>query len=152
MKDARTLLDEAAVIEVIVRLFVDTDRRDWAGVRACLADSVRFDMTSLAGGEPSVLTPGEIAGLWEAGLAPIEAVHHQAGNFQVQVNGEEASASCYGIAYHYRRTASGRNARVFVGSYDFHLVRRGEAWRIDAFKFNAKFVDGNLELERDEPA
>jgi hypothetical protein len=36
-----------------------------------------------------------------------------------------------------------------VGSYDFHLVRAGGAWRIDLFRFNAKFVDGNLELERE---
>jgi hypothetical protein len=39
---------------------------------------------------------------------------------------------------------------VFVGSYDFHLVREA-TWKIDLFRFNCKFVDGNLELEK-EPA
>jgi len=33
-----------------------------------------------------------------------------------------------------------KSARMFVGSYDFHLVR-GDRWRIDRFKFNVKFVE-----------
>ena len=65
------------------------------------------------------------------------------------MNGVEANAFCYGIAYHYRRTKSGRNTRVFVGSYDFHLVLVHTEWKINRFRFNAKFIDGNLELEKD---
>ena len=40
---------------------------------------------------------------------------------------------------------------MFVGSYDFHLRRRDGPWLIDLFRFNLKFVEANLELER-EPA
>jgi hypothetical protein len=108
-------------------------------------------MTSLAGGAPVELTPRQITESWAAGLAPIEAVHHQIGNLSVRVRGSEAAASCYGIAYHYRKTRSGRNTRVFVGSYDFRLRQRAGAWTIDTFRFNAKFIDGNRDLES-EPA
>jgi hypothetical protein len=31
-------------------------------------------------------------------------------------------------------------------------MRAGETWRITHFKFNAKFVEGNLRLESEEPA
>jgi hypothetical protein len=40
---------------------------------------------------------------------------------------------------------------VFVGGYDFHLLQDGE-WRIDLFRFNLKFIDGNVELEREPSA
>lgn len=142
------LLDRAAIIDAINRLFVATDRRNWAAVKSCFAPEVDFDMTSLAGGEPARLTPVEIASAWEAGLAPLKAVHHQAGNYVVCLEGDHATAMCYGIASHYLPNASGRNTRTFVGSYDFRLVRDTGEWRIVGFRFNLKYMDGNADLER----
>jgi hypothetical protein len=145
------LIERSRITDVINRLFMATDARDWSTVRACFATEVLFDMSSLGAGPAAPMSPDAIASAWESGLAPIEAVHHQSGNFVVHVDGPEASASCYGVAYHFRRTRSGRNTRVFVGRYDFHLLRDGE-WRIDRFRFNVKFVDGNATLEQEPPA
>ncbi len=142
------LVARQQITDCIIRLFVATDNRDWAGVRACLTDSVYFDMTSVAGGEPATVAAEQIVAGWTEGLAPIEFIHHQAGNFRITVRGGEADASCYGIAMHYRRTPSDRNTRTFVGSYDFTLVNGSdEPWRISAFRFNLKFIDGNAGLE-----
>jgi hypothetical protein len=146
----RRLADKDAIVATIDRLFVATDKRDWPAVRVCFADTVRFDMTSLAGGTPQDLTSEQITSAWDSGLRALEAVHHQSGNHAVNVNGDEANAACYGIAYHYRRTRSGRNTRTFVGSYDFGLRRSPAGWRITAFRFNVKFVEGNLDLEKEE--
>jgi hypothetical protein len=140
---------QAAVLDCINRLFIGTDRKDWDAVRECLAERVHFDMTSLAGGSPAVMTGRQIAETWAAGLAPIQAIHHQAGNYRVEVRGEEAGAFCYATATHYRKTRSGRNVRTFVGSYDFGLRRIGGVWRIEGFRFSVKYVEGNLELEKD---
>jgi hypothetical protein len=150
--DLRRLIERSRIAEVINSLFVGTDLRDWKRVRGCFAEQVTFDMTSLVGGEPTRRSPQEITAGWEAGLKPIESVHHQVGNLSVDVRGAEATASCYGIAYHHRRTKSGRNTRLFVGSYDFHLRLDSGGWRVDMFRFNVKFVDGNLELEKEPPA
>jgi hypothetical protein len=148
MRDLANLLDEHRVVEAITDLFLATDRKDWRAVGECFAPTVRFDMSSL-GGPPATDTPAaEIVRGWEQGLAPVQAVHHQAGNFRVRVRGDEAEASCYGIAFHHRPNPTGRNTRTFVGSYDFGLRREGERWRITAFRFDLKFMDGNLELER----
>jgi hypothetical protein len=144
------LLEKDRIIDTINQLFISTDKRDWPGVRRCFADSVLFDMTSLAGGKPTPMTPEQISAVWEQGLRPIESIHHQAGNYRVDIHGEQATAFCYGIALHYRRTRSGQNTRTFVGSYDFHLLRLEGRWRIDSFRFNLKFLDGNLELEQAE--
>jgi hypothetical protein len=145
----RTLLEKDRIIDAINRLFIATDERDWASVRQVLADTVLMDLTSLAGGTPQPMTNEQVAAAWEEGLRALEAVHHQAGNYRVTVESDQATAFCYGIASHFRKTRSGRNTRVFVGSYDFHLRLTGQRWRIDSFRFTLKYLDGNLELERD---
>jgi hypothetical protein len=144
----RDLVEQNRIAGVINTLFLATDARDWARVRDCFAPEVTFDMTSLTGGAPQQMSPEQIVSGWQAGLKPIDAVHHQCGNLTIACTGAEATASCYGIAYHYRRTSTGRNTRVLVGSYDFHLELAGQWW-IDLFRFNLKFIDGNLELEKE---
>jgi hypothetical protein len=88
-----------------------------------------------------------VAAGWRDGLRAIDHVHHQVGNFTVRIHGDEAEVACYGVAYHHRDVAGPDNLRTFVGSYDIHLHRRAGAWLIVLFRFNAKFVTGNLQLE-----
>ncbi len=148
MDDLARLLDEHRIVAVITELFNATDRRDWAAVVGCFAPEVLFDMSSLTGTPAAPVAATEIAAGWERGLAPLRAVHHQAGNFRVTLRGDEADAFCYAIASHWLPNASGRNTRTFVGSYDVGLRRDGARWRIARFRFNLKYVDGNLELEQ----
>jgi len=146
--DALTILIEKdRIIETVNHLFIGTDQRDWAMVKDVFAPQVLFDMTSLAGGEPATLSSQAIVDSWEQGLQSLQAIHHQVGNYLVTVNGHEADVFCYGIASHYLPNPTNQNTRVFVGSYNFHLVKDGEQWRIDQFKFNLKYVDGNPNLE-----
>jgi hypothetical protein len=143
----QSLLEKDKVKEVVNRLFIGTDNRDWDTVSRLFAPEVLFDMTSMVGGKPVTLTPQEIVASWEKGLKPLKAIHHQAGNYIVNANQNEAGVFCYGIAYHYSPNKTNRNTRIFVGSYNFHLIKEGEDWQIDKFKFNLKFIDGNPELE-----
>jgi hypothetical protein len=147
--ELRTLLAKDAITDVVTRLFVATDARDWPQVRLCLAPSVLLDMTSLGGGVPEHKAPAAITEMWDAGFQQLQAVHHQIGNLRVTVSGDRATAFCYGTATHYRPTPSGRNVRTFVGSYDLGLVLLQDEWRIDEFRFNLKYLDGNLDLEHD---
>ncbi len=148
MDDAlRYLVEKDAIIDTITRLFIGTDRRDWKKVRECFAPRVFFDMSSMTGNDPAETDAEEIVDGWDRGLRHLRAVHHQAGNFQVTLSGGQADAFCYAIASHYLPNASGEYTRIFVGSYDFHLEKQGGAWRIDRFRFNLKYMDGNLELE-----
>lgn len=144
------LVERSKIVDVVTALFIGTDDRDWPAVKRCFAPVVRFDLSSLGAGEATTKTPDEIAALWESGLRPLAAVHHQAGNYVVKVAGHDATAFCYGIAGHYLPNASGRNTRTFVGSYDLGLEKADGAWRITRFKFNLKYLDGNVELESAE--
>jgi hypothetical protein len=143
----QTLLEKDAVIDVVNQLFISTDNRDWTKVKACFANDVLFDMTSMTGGEPVTMTAQQIVEGWDNGLKALKAIHHQAGNYVVNLKNNEAEVFCYGIALHYLLNPTNRNTRTFVGSYNFHLTKTGGSWRIDRFKFNLKFMDGNLNLE-----
>ena len=143
-----SLLEEKAAIETVNRLFVSTDNRDWEGVKACFADEVVLDMTSMVGGEPSKLRPQQIADAWNSGLKGLKAIHHQAGNYDVDLKGNGADVFCYGIATHYLPNPTGQNSRMFVGSYNFHLKKIKDDWKIDHFKYNLKYIEGNLELHK----
>jgi hypothetical protein len=145
------LLERSRIIDVITRLFVGTDNRDWEIVKRCFAPTVLFDMSSLGAGDPQDLSPDDIVAMWDAGLKPLEAMHHQVGNFLVDINGGRADAFCYGIASHYLPNETGNNTRTFVGSYDISLDSGDGQWRIRGFKFNLKFIDGNRDLEAGTP-
>lgn len=150
MSDLQNLLDERAVVNIVNALFVAVDERDWNAVRACLADRVHFDVTSLGAASAQEMAAEEIIVAWQQGLANLDAVHHQSGNFRVTLSGGTAECFCYATAYHFRRVRSGNNIRTFAGSYDFRLRRDADRWRITQFKFKAKFVDGNANLEKEE--
>jgi len=132
------------LIEAVTRLFVSTDDRDWERVRSCFADRVLFDMGT---GNAGYTTPEAIIAGWTEGLRSLKAIHHQVGNFLVDIRGESAGVSCYGIAFHYLPNRTNMNIRTFVGSYDLHLWRVEGQWKIDAFTYHPKFVEGNLSLE-----
>jgi hypothetical protein len=139
-----TMTEREQIREVVTRLFIATDNRDWPAASGCFDEQVLFDMSSLGGGEAARLPADTIVRGWDEGLKGLEAIHHQIGNLLVQVQGKTASLFCYGIAIHYLPNPSGKNTRTFVGSYDVHLVRKEKGWKIDGFAYHSKFVLGNL--------
>ncbi|HEX6790093.1 MAG TPA: nuclear transport factor 2 family protein [Candidatus Krumholzibacteria bacterium] len=141
-----TIIERARVEETINRLFIATDSADWAAVERSFTPLVQLDMSSV-GGPAKEMAGAEIAAMWSKGLSHLESVHHQAGNFLIQVNAESASAFCYAIATHYLPNASGRNTRSFTGSYQFELEKNAGRWMIRAMRFNLKYLDGNPDLE-----
>ncbi|HXS08384.1 MAG TPA: nuclear transport factor 2 family protein [Candidatus Krumholzibacteria bacterium] len=139
--------DRLDIIDVINRLFIATDSRDWETVKQCFTDPVTIDMSSVGAGAAREMKPAEIAGMWETGLSRLKGIHHQAGNYVVTMEGNGATVFCYGIALHYLPNPSGRNTRTFVGSYDFQLSRDRGPWEISKMRFNLKWLDGNPDLE-----
>jgi len=134
------------IIEVVNRLFIYTDDQEWKKLQAeVFTETVDFDMTSL-GGEASQKTAKSICVDWEAGFKDLDAVNHLAGNFLVDVNEDEATVFCYATATHFKEAATQGKTRAFVGSYDLHLIQTEEGWRIDRFKYNLKYAEGNMEL------
>ncbi len=136
------------IVETANKLFIYTDQKNWEGVKAVFADEVLFDTTSMSGGDPVRLKPQQIVDMWDAGLGKLKAIHHQVGNYLINVRERDADLFCYGIALHYLPNPTNKNIRIFVGSYDLHLLKVDVVWKIDGFKFNLKFIEGNKDLEK----
>ncbi|WNR45052.1 nuclear transport factor 2 family protein [Paenibacillus roseipurpureus] len=135
-----------AIIRTVNELFIFTDERDWDGVKRTLAAEVLLDMSSMGAGEPTVLSGEQVAAGWEEGLRKLQAIHHQVGNYLVDATEDGADVFCYGIASHYYPNPTGQNVRTFVGTYNIHLAKADSGWRIDKFRFNLKYIDGNKDL------
>jgi hypothetical protein len=137
------------VEDVVVKMFVATDERDWPTLESCFTDPFILDMTSMVGGTPAAMTPRQVAAAWAEAFEPLSHVHHQVGNFRTDVSVPTATVRCYGIALHHRSGISAEaKSRRFVGTYELDLSATEPGWRINRIKFNLKFIDGNLELER----
>lgn len=138
------------IIEVVTKLFIYTDYQSWDKLlEEVLTEQVWFDMASVGGGEGKKISAKDICQMWKTGFTGIDAVHHQAGNYLVDFHAEaiEATVFCYAIALHYKKSATQGNTREFVGSYDLHCVLTDKGWRIDSFKYNVKYVNGNVDFK-----
>lgn len=140
------MTQQEAIIRTVNELFIFTDERDWEAVKRTLAAEVLLDMSSMGAGESTVQSGEQVAAGWEEGLRKLQAIHHQVGNYLVDISGDEADVFCYGIASHYYLNPTGQNVRTFVGTYNIHLAKSDAGWRIDKFRFNLKYIDGNKDL------
>ena len=109
-------------------------------------DIVDFDMTSL-GGDVSKKTSRQICEEWDKGFEGLDAINHLAGNHIIDIHNSSADVFVYATATHYKNVAVNGKTREFVGSYNLHLVKTGDIWKIDRFKYNLKYATGNLDLK-----
>ena len=65
----------------------------------------------------------------------------------ITVNPGDADIYAYAVATHYKKNAVKGCTRIFVGSYDLKAVRTITGWRLSQFKYNLKYIDGNISLE-----
>lgn len=137
---------KSMIKETVLDVFIGTDEREWSRVENAFADKVLLDYTSMAGGEPAKLTPKQITTGWKGVLPGFEHTQHQISNFTINVNGSEADVFCYGTATHYLEQPDGNSVWTAVGTYDVHLTQQGGIWKVDRFKFNFKYQDGNTKL------
>jgi hypothetical protein len=149
MQEFTQIAARLAVEDVVIRLFVATDERDWPTLESCFTRPFTLDMTSIAGGSPTQLTGGEVASAWAKAFEPLDHVHHQIGNLQTTIDGPAARVRCYGVAFHHRASlAEALKTRIFVGTYEMKLRLEGSRWLVNELKFLLKFIDGNPDLEK----
>jgi hypothetical protein len=146
--DHQLLSDKMELQELANKLFMYVDAQDWNKILdEVFSEEVWFDMQSAGGGEPATLAASEIGEMWRKGFEGLDAVHHQAGHYLIEVKENEAGIFGYAMAAHYKKKAQKGNTRMFVGSYDLKAKRTADGWRLHQFKYNLKFIDGNTTLE-----
>lgn len=139
-------MDKQQAIETVNQLFIGVDERNWEQVSNVFADKVLLDYTSMAGGEPALLTSQQIIDSWKGVLPGFDKTHHQLGNYLVEGDSSSIKVFCYGTATHYLANESGKNVWTVVGTYNLELSEANGVLKITAMKFNMKYMDGNSDL------
>jgi SnoaL-like domain len=105
-------------VTVLTRMLHAIDSRDWPATRACLADEVRTDYTSLFGGEPETVTGDELVARWSGLLDGFTGTQHVTG--PVLETGDRLDTHV--IAHHWLDGAPGGDTWVVYGHYVVRLV------------------------------
>lgn len=146
--DNELIADKIELQELANKLFMYVDAQQWDKVlNEVFTEHVWFDMQSAGGGEPESITAKEICNMWQAGFRELDAVHHQGGHYLIGVHSNEADIFGYAAAFHYKQSAQQGNTRTFVGSYNLKAMKTERGWRLNQFKYNLKFIDGNATLK-----
>lgn len=146
----KATMEHTQIEHSIIDLFAAVDAREWENVIAAMAPEVQLDYTSLAGGEPALLSRETIVTSWQSVLPGFQSTHHQVGSFNTTVNGAEATSTFEGLALHYLPGVSAGNTWVVVGTYEYHLVQQADgSWVTDAMTFHLREQVGNLALAQE---
>lgn len=136
--------DNIELTELANKLFMYTDARQWKKLLLdVFCHEVWFDM----GTEAKTLHATDICEIWRQGFIGLDAIHHQAGQYLINIDQNNADIYAYAMATHYKKSATKGNSRMFVGSYDLKATRTDKGWRLSQFKYNLKYIDGNASLE-----
>lgn len=118
------LADRLGIEEVLARYCRGIDRCDAQELARVFTEDAMIDFGD--GPKPRDET---IAGLME-GLGAMRLTHHNIGNCICEIEGDQARAETYCVAYHILPSEEGEVELVVGGRYLDRLVRIGGEWRI----------------------
>ena len=142
------IADKIELTELANKLFMYCDAKQWEKMLSeVFTPVIWFDASSVGAGDPRSMPASEVCNMWNDGFASLDAIHHHSGQYLISVQGDKADIYGYATANHYKKAASKGNTRTFVGSYDLKAERTGNGWRLSQFKYNLKYMEGNISLE-----
>ncbi|MCC6383094.1 MAG: nuclear transport factor 2 family protein [Dehalococcoidia bacterium] len=124
MDTARALADRLAVMDVLTRYGTSIDRADWERLKSCFASDARVHY-----GSRLCKGPDEVADFIRGATTGWAFQQHLLGSFEVTLDGDSATSSCYLIATQVAKETPGQ-CLVTVGVYRDRLVRLDGEWRI----------------------
>jgi hypothetical protein len=137
------LEDRLVILELIARLGLLTDARDWTALEELFTDPVYSDRTSLFGGEPQSNTPAELVGSLQHVLGKLDTTHHLITCQVINLDGDEATSAANMQGTHVLANASGGSEWIVAGRHDYQLKRTPQGWRIAGITFTLQWASGN---------
>jgi ketosteroid isomerase-like protein len=147
MDEARVqqLIDSREIVDVMNAYTTALDTQDWDLLASCFTPDGDADFGNIAG-VGALDTPQAVVDLCRGALENLQATQHLQGNYVVEVDGDNATASCYLQASHFMDGAPGGNLFTVWGKYTDRFVRTGDGWRIKHRDLRAISAGGNLDL------
>ena len=136
------MVDADDIVGVAVRYASALDSRDWERLRTCFVP----DAVAVYEGIGRLEGVAAIERACQASLGPLDASQHFVSNFESDVQGDRAAASCYLQAQHVRRGTPGGDLFTVAGIYVDTLARTSEGWRIVTRELRRLWTAGNPDV------
>jgi SnoaL-like domain len=147
MDEDRRLEDRAAIHDLLARLALAQDERDWNTLAGCFATDATY---AYPGGE--LVGVPAIVGRSRTGLTPLDASQHLIGTVLVTFADRNATATSYFQAQHVRHGVPGGDLYTIAGTYLDELMYGGDGvWRIAHRTQEYSWRSGNPEVTRRAP-
>jgi len=140
------LEDRLAILELIGRLALTIDAKDWDALGGLFTETVYHDRTSLTGGEPYTAPVAQFVDGWRQTLQNMDAVHHQITNHVISVDSDQATCAANMQGTHVLANASGGPIWTVGGRHDYQLKRTPDGWRIAGLTFTLQWATGNMNV------
>jgi len=138
--------DRIAILELIGRLALLLDARDWNALEQLFTDTVYSDRTSLLGGEPVTLSAAEFVDGWRQTLQNMDAVHHLITCHVINLDGDQATCAANMQGTHVLANTSGGPIWTVGGRHDYQLERTPDGWKIAGLTFTIQWATGNMHI------
>lgn len=142
--------DRQAITDVVIRYAMSIDAADWEQYAEVFTDPVHIDFSE-AGLPAADFARDQFVGFAEAGLGAWDARQHLSPNHIVEFDDQDpdkALCTSYMYAQHYKEGAPGGEFYLMRGSYENHMVRTAEGWKINRLKQRIFWVEGNADAAR----
>jgi len=141
--NTQTLIDRAALSDVLNNYAAGVDRRDWTLFRSCFSDDLEADFTGVL--------PGDVchgADKWVAAavklIEPLTATQHIITNHVHDIDRDTAKSRSYLQAQHMQKDAQGNQRHYLIGGYyDYDMVRTGQGWKIKKYSLTQTWCSGD---------
>jgi len=128
----QTLLDRAAVSDVVNTYATAVDTRDWDLFATLFTDSLFLDFRDF---DPSLYKQISRAELLDFSrpLERFDATQHLSANHRHTIDGDRATCVSYMHAGHFLKRDGQDHACFLYGYYTYELVRTAEGWKIERY-------------------
>ena len=143
----QSLLDRAAIIDVLSNYATGLDARDWQLWRSIFLDEVLFDLSSWTGQPGRVLNADRVVAAQAREFAELSTTQHFMTNHRVTITGDRARLLAHMRAEHWiplDASAGNRTTERYTmfGYYDDKLVRTINGWKIAEMQLNVTHTEG----------
>lgn len=144
---ANELQERSDIIEIVNRVYLNTDLREWTELRKCFYNEVEVDYTSMFGGEPQRLSADGVIKSWDW-LKEFQVTHHQVSCHVVTLQGDRAWCHVHVHATHHLPNDKGDGFWTCGELCDFGLRRTSQGWRVERLKATIAWARGNQDINQ----
>jgi hypothetical protein len=141
--------DSRAVINLVNRIFIAADARDWDTYRSLMLDEIRVDFAGIGPHQPGSAAADDLTHNTRAALGPVSLTQHMLTNHVVDIDGDHAHVTFYEHALHHH-PALGDDPQVNTWSLFARAtrdaIRTDRGWRIGGAGLSVVHQIGNRDL------